>query len=125
MTDTNKTKLPFTQWLRPENIVTLKPISNEKLEAFEYFVMNIYDRMGKPKENDLSMIKLQALLFLSMSAYLKNKKDDGDIGLLSIFDNWYAMPYGNVERDIFEYYRKNEGQFNGFKINVHGLEVIG
>jgi hypothetical protein len=125
MTETNKTKLPFNQWLRPENIVTLKPISNEKLEAFEYFVMNIYDKMGCPKENDLSMIKLQALLFLSMSAYLKNKKDDADIGLLSIFDNWYAMPYGNVERDIFEYYRKNGGQFNGFKINVHGLEVIG
>jgi hypothetical protein len=87
--------------------------------------MSIYDKMGKPKENDLSMIKLQALLFLAMSAYLKNKKDENDIGLLSIFDNWYAMPYGNIERDIFEYYRKNDGQFNGFKINVHGLEVIG
>jgi hypothetical protein len=46
MTDTNKTKLPFTQWLRPENNITLKPISNEKLEAFEYFVMSIYDIMG-------------------------------------------------------------------------------
>ena len=121
MTETNKTKLPFTQWLRPENII--KPISNEKLEAFEYFVMNVYNRMGCPKENDLSMIKLQMLLFLSMSAYLKNKKDDDDIGLLSIFDNWYAMPYGNIERDIFEYHRKNDGQFNGFKVDRHSLKI--
>jgi len=115
-------KIPFNEWLLPENIKIIKP---EKIEAFEYFVMNIYNRMGKPEKNDLSMIKLQSLLFLAMSAYLKNKKDENDIGLLSIFDNWYAMPYGNIERDIFEYYRKNDGQFNGFKINVHGLEVIG
>jgi len=27
------------------------------LEAFEYFVMSIYDKMGKPKENELWDIK--------------------------------------------------------------------
>jgi hypothetical protein len=113
-------KIPFNEWLRPENIKIIKP---EKIEAFEYFVMNIYNRMGKPEKNDLSMIKLQSLLFLAMSAYLKNKKDENDIGLLSIFDNWYAMPYGNIEKDIFDYHRKNDGQFNGFKVNVHGLEI--
>jgi hypothetical protein len=113
-------KIPFNEWLRPENIKIIKP---EKIEAFEYFVMNIYNRMDKPEKNDLSMIKLQSLLFLTMSAYLKNKKDENDIGLLSIFDNWYAMPYGNIEKDIFDYHRKNDGQFNGFKVNVHGLEI--
>jgi hypothetical protein len=123
-------KIPFNEWLRPENIKIIKP---EKIEAFEYFVMNIYNRMDKPEKNDLSMIKLQSLLFLAMRAYLKNalipimalknKKDENDIGLLSIFDNWYAMPYGNIEKDIFDYHRKNDGQFNGFKVNVHGLEI--
>jgi hypothetical protein len=114
-------KLPFNEWLHPNNIKIVKP---QKIEAFEYFVLSIFDKLVKHIENDLSMIKLQALLFLAMSAYLKNKKDDGDVGLLSIFDNWYAMPYGNIERDILEYHRKNEGQFNGFKINRHSLEVI-
>lgn len=114
-------RVPFNEWLRPERIKV--SIKTKKIEAFEYFVMKVYDSMGRPEKNNLSMIKLQAILFLAMSAYLKNKKDENDIGLLSIFDNWYAMPYGNIERDIFNYYKANDGQFNGFKINTHCLEI--
>ena len=118
--------MPFTRWLHTENITSILKIEiprSSKIEAFEYFVMAIYNKMNRPKENNLTFIKLQALLFLTLGASLKRKTND-DMGLLSVFDNWFAMTYGNIEKDITDYHRSNNGQYNGFKIDASGIQII-
>ena len=116
----NEIKVTFTEWLHPERIEISK--KTDKIEAFEYFVTKVYDMMGKPEENDLSISKLQFLLFLTQSASLHKRVNKSDIGLLKLFDNWIPMAYGHMERDILKYHRVNDGEFNGFKIKTHGTE---
>jgi len=114
----------FIEWLRPENY-KIKKISeySDKIKAFEYFVMKIYDDLGKHDKNDLGILKTQLLLFLVTNASLDSKTILPDIGLLSIFDNWWGLPYGVIEKDIYEYILSHDGQFNGFKLTIFGLEI--
>lgn len=113
-------KMPFVKWLNPENLPKEKIIS-KKIEAFEYFCLKIYEAYGNKSDNDLSPLKLQKLLFLTCAASI-DKKETTE-GLLSIFDNWYAMPYGHIEKDIYDYVRKNEGEFSRFKLSKFKMEL--
>lgn len=96
-----------------------------KEKAFEVFVLGIVEWWLKQnplknwKENDLSSLKIQKLLFFS-SALGSTPKENED-GLLNIFNNWVAMPYGPFEKDIIDIIKYRKGQFNYFKIGNHSL----
>ncbi|GAB7089211.1 Panacea domain-containing protein [Marinifilum fragile] len=68
---------------------------------FEYFVSRLLEWYGEvycDQSNDLSKIKVLKLLFFT-SAVGANTESDG---LLDIFDDFYAMPYGPVESEIYD-----------------------
>lgn len=76
-----------------------------KILAFEYVVSSLVDwfnEVNKEKNEDFrqnfSKLKLIKLHFF-VSAVDADKKDKG---LLSTFDNFYALPYGHVESDVYK-----------------------
>lgn len=76
--------------------------SANKNKIFEIFVFQLikwYNSCTSTQANleSFTKLKLQKLLFLlsASTATIQNKK------LLNIFDNFYAMPYGPVESDIY------------------------
>jgi len=72
-----------------------------KKKCFEYIVtqLKIWHKevVGTESMESFTRLKLHKLLFLisSVTALPENKK------VLLIFDNFYAMPYGPVESDIY------------------------
>lgn len=69
------------------------------LHLFEEWRDNHETIKGKP----FPKLTAMKLLFLAAAP----KKDGGD-DLLDIFDNFYAMPYGPVESDVYNYIRQCE-----------------
>ncbi|MGN7986465.1 MULTISPECIES: type II toxin-antitoxin system antitoxin SocA domain-containing protein [Pedobacter] len=71
-----------------------------KIPAFDYVVhqlQNWYlENGGNMENNDLSKLKITKLLFFTCAASASSDQ----AGLLSHFDNFYALPYGHVESDI-------------------------
>lgn len=90
--------------------------SESKVEYFEYFVYRLVKDCGLEnfKSNDFRYLKINSLLFYSCAV---------NSDLLSVFDNWYALPYGHVEKDIYEYYKNNKGKFSWFTIHRGNLEL--
>lgn len=72
-----------------------------KTNCFEYIVTQLklwyVEVSGNDSMESFTRLKLQKLLFLlsSVTASIEDKK------VLQIFDNFYAMPYGPVESDIY------------------------
>lgn len=72
-----------------------------KKKCFEYMVTQLkawhQEVVGNDSMESFTRLKLHKLLFLisSVTATLEDKK------MLLIFDNFYAMPYGPVESDIY------------------------
>lgn len=81
-----------------------------KTLAFEYFVHKLYEwyknAVGNVNDNDFSTLKVLKLLFFC-SAIEAEEKSDTTL-LDEPFDNFYAMPYGHVESDVYNSIRKNE-----------------
>lgn len=102
-------KKTFSEWIRTDKV--------DKKLAFEYFIFNLIKWWGELnptkefEENDLSSLKVLKILFF-VSAVGSNREEDG---LLKIFKNWMAMPYGHVEIDVYKMMRDKE-QFNWFEI---------
>lgn len=90
-----------------------------KLKCFEYLIEQLLDWHGDLQFNDFSKLKSLKLLFFA-SAVTADVNNDG---LLSIFDNFWAMPYGHVEVDVYE----NLGNTQRIKVNNHNtvIEPIG
>jgi len=83
---------------------------SKKLQYFEYLVKKYID-WYKDISNGLEIhsaaftrLKLQKLLFLSAAI----NAVENNIGLLSVFDDFYAMQYGPVESDIYNAMMNNE-----------------
>lgn len=76
---------------------------NKKLKYFEYLVKKLIEWYKDVCNNkDISYaaftrLKLQKLLFLASAI----NACENNSGLLSIFDDFYAMQYGPVESDIY------------------------
>lgn len=74
---------------------------DKKKDCFEYIVAQLKVWYMEVSKNDtmesFTRLKLHKLLFLisSTTASVEDKK------VLQIFDNFYAMPYGPVESDIY------------------------
>ena len=79
----------------------------QKKQAFEYLVTKLIewkdDLASQQSSNSFTKIKVLKLLFFVSAVKDENKKD-----LLDIFDNFYAMPYGPVESDIYNFINKDE-----------------
>lgn len=89
----------------------------EKGQAFEYFVYQLQKwyigKYGSFENNDFSILKVLKLLFFCSAIEAEKDKDDT---LLDIaFDNFYAIPYGHVESDVYNAIRGGELSF--FKID--------
>lgn len=82
-----------------------------KMLHFEYLCSLLYkwyaQVYGDATKNDLGQLKTLMLLFF-ISAYSVRGKEDGaphsdeSMGLLSIFDNFVAMPFGPIEYDVYK-----------------------
>jgi len=88
-------------------------IREEKIKYFQYILFKLLD--GNNKENDLSVLKALKLLFF-ISAVKANKNDDDSL-IDSVFTQFYAMPYGHVETDIYNEIKDNEGELEFININ--------
>lgn len=95
-------------------------MENKKL-LFEYLIFKL--EQWKQEKHSRSQVvftklKLQKILFLVASVKSKN----GTYPLLSIFNKFYALPYGPVEMDIYEAMNKNSFanvNFNGNECKFH------
>lgn len=88
-----------------------------KKHLFEYLVYQLeqWRKDKHPEKADaFTKLKLQKILFLVAS--VNAKKDDHP--LLDVFNNFYALPYGPVEIDIYE--AMNDKSFRN--INFEGNE---
>lgn len=86
---------------------------DKKTLAFEYFVYKLYkwyeNAMGSIDDNDFSTLKVLKLLFFCSAIEAKEKSDTTLLD--KPFNNFYAMPYGHVESDIYNSIRKDELQY--------------
>lgn len=93
---------------------------NQKNSYFEYIVYKLNDLKNEFQIHDDSVftkLRLQKLLFLvsTINATSDNK------GLLDIFNNFYALPYGPVESDIYN--SMNNGAFDNIKFNGNKCDL--
>lgn len=82
----------------------------DKNQAFEYFVSKLIEwyqevNNGDVENNDLSTLKVLKLLFFASA--IDTKKGDNQTLLDTPFNNFYAMPFGHVESEIYNNIRKN------------------
>lgn len=90
----------------------------DKIEAFDY-MLHLFEEWrdnhetikGKP----FPKLTAMKLLFLAAAP----KKDRGD-DLLDIFDNFYAMPYGPVESDVYNAMCKDK--LPSFSVKYRSIE---
>lgn len=95
------------------------PIS-EKLNSFEYLVSKLVEwykeAFGTIEGNDLSKLKVFKLHFFVTAISATND----DEGLLQIFGDFHALPYGPVESVIYSHLN----ELNYFRITNSCVEVI-
>lgn len=85
---------------------------NKCFEAFIYELLNWYNETTNKQENDLSLLKVLKLLFLSVS---------WDDEKLDIFDNFVAWELWPVERDIYNLLKNNS--IETIKITNQSTEI--
>lgn len=91
--------------------------NSEKTEVFEYILFKLlkwHKEINPSKDNDLSKLKVIKLHFFVSS--VNSSKNT----LLKLFDNFYAMPYGHVESEIYN----NVNNLNRFIISKSNTETI-
>lgn len=88
-----------------------------KNQYFEYIVYLLNDWLVNSNLNMTGVftkLRLQKLLFLVSTIGVSKKEN----GLLDYFDNFYALPYGPVEIDIYASMNKNRFQHIKFYGNL-------
>ena len=95
----------------------------EKKEAFEYVLFKLTEwfktthklgnNMDFNSSNDLSKLKIIKLHFFISAVNSKNNT------LLELFNNFYAMPYGHVESDIY----KEINVLERFTVSANSLNI--
>lgn len=87
-----------------------------KKMLFEFLVCELDNwriNQGISRTDLLTKLRLQKILFFVASVKATSKHHP----LLDIFNNFYALPYGPVEIDIYEYMNNNEFQYLSFNSN--------
>ena len=95
----------------------------EKKITFEYIIYKLNELKDEFQIQDDSIftkLRLQKLLFLISTV----NATSSDKGLLNIFNNFYALPYGPVEKDIYEFVENGDLEnitFSGNKCDISKL----
>lgn len=95
-----------------------------KVECFESLmdelVKWVEERGGNPKK-DLNLIKVIKLNFFVAAA----SSSDNEEGLLNVFDEFYALPYGHVESDVYNIIKgQSTASLNKYSIVSNGINWI-
>lgn len=85
--------------------------ANSKIRYFDYFISRVIYTMfynGQPTLNEvvtdnIDKCRLNKLKLLKLLFFVSAKKVDEKYLLDDIFDNFYAMPYGPVESDVYNH----------------------
>lgn len=87
---------------------------SEKIIAFEYILNQLIEKGtdGNSKVYQLSFTRLKALKLLFLVAAIKNQYGND---LLDVFDNFYALPNGPVESDVYNSITADTLQYYSFK----------
>lgn len=100
-----------------------------KFKSFEYLLLKLEEWYVTSTEkvandNDLSVLKSLKLLFLTTAADIELNHQSSGEGLLidTTFTNFFAMPLGHVESDIYSHIKETKGILEYFNIGKNGLE---
>lgn len=88
---------------------------------FQYVLHKLLNWYPNELENDLSVLKALKLLFFVTAA--KSSEDEPN-SLVDIFNNYYAMPLGHVESDIYTSIKGNSGRFEYYIIGGNKTEKV-
>lgn len=97
-----------------------------KERSFEHFLDSLIDwwkqsHPNKPfEENNLGKLKIMMLLFFTVAKSCNRNED----GLLKVFNNFYAMPYGHIEKDIFDLIKYKKGRIGKYLITQSKIEIV-
>jgi uncharacterized phage-associated protein len=89
-------------------IASIHPLFLEpmKWQSFTYIVQQLIawsdSEGGTGQRSSFTKLKLLKLLFFVSAA----DSSEGEYSLLRVFENFYAMPYGHVESDIYNLMRE-------------------
>lgn len=81
----------------------MKQTKNKQFEYIVYLLKKWQDEQGIKSSTLFTKLRLQKLLFLVSTV----DTAEGRNGLLDYFDNFYALPYGPVEIDVYASMNKN------------------
>lgn len=87
-----------------------------KKDVFQHVIHELLMWYGLEKNvenNDFSVLKSLKLLFFVTAASTELRENSL---LKGVFDNFYAMPYGHVESDIYNYIRNGESKNDRYHI---------
>ena len=88
-----------------------------KIDYFDYFLYKA--TLLYKGENNIGVLKSLKLLFFTTVIDLNS-----DINLLdNVFDNFYAMPYGHIEYDIFNSLKTLNGKLKINEINQYSNKI--
>lgn len=89
-----------------------------KLNAFEYVVLRLIEwqkEINLNDKNDISSLKALKMLFFVVAAISKNGRKN--ILLKEVFSEFFAMPFGHMEKFIFDTLREKDGNLNYFQMD--------
>ena len=96
-----------------------------KEEVTKYVLLELhkwYTNSSSNKEtNDLSMLKSLKLFFLLSTVNL----DKEDNLLNNVFDNYYAMPFGPVEQDVYNFFKITPEIIDKESLKISNNDEIG
>lgn len=92
-----------------------------KSNAFEYFVnkLILWQNGQYSDDNDIGILKALKLLFLAST--INATKNSTESLLDGVFDNFYAMPFGHVESDVYNAIKSKNGFTN---LSITNLKSI-
>lgn len=97
-----------------------------KEKAFEHFLDSLIvwwkqSNPNKPfEENDLGKLKIMMLLFFTVA----NSCNPNEDGLLKVFNNFIAIPYGHIEKDIFDLIGYKKGRIGKYLITQRKIQIV-
>lgn len=93
-----------------------------KIPCFEFMIDQLIDWVnefeGEPYK-ELNLLKVIKLNFFITAA----SSSEDNPGLLEVFDNFYALPYGHVESSVYTAV-KSSNELSKYKITAKGIEII-
>lgn len=96
----------------------------EKIPYVDFLIRSLlkwHNEFCNKENNDLSTLKVLKLVFFVTA--VDTRIDSQDSLLDTVFDNFYAMPYGHVESDVYSIIK--EGLITGIIVNNKKTTISG